>query len=257
MASRRLHMTLADYVVIAISPALIMCLVGSLVFFLLEVAYQGQYAGRINWIMFWFVVGAVLIARIAIEEGAEKASLYGAALAVAVALAMLRFLDSPVVAWVLMGIVWWCAHKLTWDCTLIDDRQDASGRGLLDIAGLDRETVEEAVPDERQAGKTTRDKPPSALDDLADDPLAPDQPPGPQRPTLKAWFRSLFADPEANRARPHAPGLWVVYFSLAALPLFGLGQALIPAGDTGRRYTAFWFLFGYVAAALGLLLTTS
>ncbi len=31
---------------------------------------------------------------------------------------------------VLLGIVWFCANKLVWDCTLIDDDEDASGQLL-------------------------------------------------------------------------------------------------------------------------------
>ena len=44
--------TLADYVTVALSPALIMALVGSLVFFLLEVLYVGQYSERLQWTLF-------------------------------------------------------------------------------------------------------------------------------------------------------------------------------------------------------------
>ena len=51
-------------------------------------------------------------------------------------------------------------------------------------------------------------------------------------------------------------GGWVIYFSLAALPLFGLGEALIPAEETGRRQYAFWLMSLYVGCGLGLLLTT-
>jgi hypothetical protein len=50
--------------------------------------------------------------------------------------------------------------------------------------------------------------------------------------------------------------VWVVYFSLAALPMYGLGQSLIPAGELGRRRYTFWLLTVYVASGLGLLLTT-
>ena len=46
--SGRLDKTLADYLAIAISPVLIMTLVGSLVFFLLEVFYHGGYPGRMH-----------------------------------------------------------------------------------------------------------------------------------------------------------------------------------------------------------------
>ena len=31
---------------------------------------------------------------------------------------------------VVMGVVWWATHKLTFDCTLLDEDQDA-GVGLL------------------------------------------------------------------------------------------------------------------------------
>jgi hypothetical protein len=49
----------------------------------------------------------------------------------------------------------------------------------------------------------------------------------------------------------------VVYFSLAALPLFGLGQSLIPVEAEGRRRYVFWLMVVYVAGGLGLLLTTT
>src|SRR5437899_946987 len=76
--------TLADYVAIAFSPLLIMALVGSLVFFLLEIVYVGRYEGSLQWILFFFVFGAVLVARISMEgESASRAPLYGLALGLA------------------------------------------------------------------------------------------------------------------------------------------------------------------------------
>ncbi len=51
--------------------------------------------------------------------------------------------------------------------------------------------------------------------------------------------------------------MWVVYFSLAALPIFGIGQWLIPVADAAGRRQTFWLLCVYVASGLGLLLTTS
>jgi hypothetical protein len=231
MAKQRPQQTSVDYVVIALSPLLIMVLVGSLCFFLLEVFYRGEFAARLHWILFWFVVATVGIARISMEEGAERASVYSLGLVAAVALAVMRFVDSPWVAWGLMALTWWCAHKLTWDCTLIDDEQDASGQGLLQVAGLEEGIGAEG---DKASGSDEDDKP--------------------RRPS---WWQRLLESPEERRQRPHAPGVWVVYFSLAALPLFGLGQALIPAGDIDRRRQAFWLLVWYVASGMGLLLTTS
>jgi hypothetical protein len=80
MAKDKPRQSLADYVTIALSPLLIMALVGSLVFFLLEILYVGQYSERLQWTLFFFIFAKVLIARISIEQGNEKAGLYGLAL---------------------------------------------------------------------------------------------------------------------------------------------------------------------------------
>jgi len=55
----------------------------------------------------------------------------------------------------------------------------------------------------------------------------------------------------------HRPGKWVVYFSMAALPLFGLGQVFIPRTETAQHQDVFVFVLVYVMSALGLLLSTS
>jgi len=69
--------TLADYLVIAISPVLIMVLVHSLCFFLVAVFLPGEAAGGVRWVLFWFVLAVVLIARIGIEQGDTNAMIYG------------------------------------------------------------------------------------------------------------------------------------------------------------------------------------
>src|SRR5262249_49876133 len=130
--ARRSPETLADYLVVAIAPALIMLLVGSLMWFLGEVFYQGEYKGRMLWIMAMFVIAIVGIARISIEEGMARASLFGWALAASVAFVMSRLVgDGLILGGIVMVLVWWAAHKLTWDCTVFDDAQDVSGQGLL------------------------------------------------------------------------------------------------------------------------------
>jgi len=232
--------TLTDYMVIAISPALIMALVGSLVFFLVEVLYQGQYQTRLQVVLALFVMAAVLIGRISIEEGREYASMFALPLGVVTLLALFRFVEFSGIlgriSWLvnigLIGLIWWCADKLTWDCTVIDEKQDASGEGLLQTVGLDE-------PAPANAGPTPLD-------------ATSDRPTGPAAPPRGLWERFV-----AARRRPHAPGVWVVYFSMAALPIFGLGQAFIFNEDLHSRRFVFKLLVVYVAAALGLLVTTS
>jgi hypothetical protein len=196
--------TPADFLVIALSPVLIMGLVGSLCFFLIEVFYQGPIGGSARWVMFWFVIAIVLVSRIAIQESPEHAALYGLALAAAVWIYLIRMSTSYLFSMVLLAIVWFCANKLVWDCTLIEDDQDASGQGLLQKSPPQSET------------KKKRKYSPSS-----------------------------------------SPGRWVIYFSLAALPLFGIGQVLLPATATASHRLGLAFLLVYMAAALGLLVTTS
>src|SRR5437870_9759340 len=153
MPKKKPQQTLADYVTIALSPVLIMALVGSLIFFLLEVLYVGQYSGRMQWTFFFFVFGIVLIARISIEQGGGRAMLYGVGMALVVWLALQAYIEYPpgsplrALSWAinlgLIAIAWWCAHRLTWDCTYIDDRVEATGKGVLEAAGLDERTAEE------------------------------------------------------------------------------------------------------------------
>jgi hypothetical protein len=193
--------TAADYMVIALSPALIMALVGSLCFFLTEVFYRGQMVRGVCWVMFWFIIGIVLVSRIAIQKSTEHAAVYGLGLAFATSLYLVRTQPAYPLGMVLLAVVWFCAHKLVWDCTLIDEEQDSSGQGLL------------------QKERTEK--------------------------------------PARQGAAPHSPGRWVIYFSLAALPLFGAGQMLLPAEAVESRRAGFGLLALYLAAALGLLVTTS
>src|SRR5262245_53051303 len=138
MAREREAPTLADYVVLVVSPGLIMALVGSLVFFLAEVLYAGAYGPQLRWMLFFFVLGAVLIARISLMgEISGRAGLYGIALAIVVWLAMLRYVDYPpgsaiaslagVINLGLIGLVWWCAHKLVYDCTHLEEDDEVTG----------------------------------------------------------------------------------------------------------------------------------
>lgn len=230
----------ADYVVAALSPVLVMGLVGSLVFFLSAVLYAGQYAERLNWTLFFFVAGSVLVARIAIQFDASRAALYGLALAGVTYLALLAFVGYPTGTWLaplgwlinlgLIAVVWWSTHTLTRDCTHVDDRAEASDRGLLEDAGLE---------------------PTESPDDVGFEVVEAEEDPPP------GWWERYRRYRETQAKRPRTPGRWVVYFSLAALPLFGLGQTLIPAGDAGRRQWAFWLMTCYVGCGLGLLLTTA
>ena len=245
---RRIEPTWLDYVVVALNPLLIMTMLGSLVFFILATCYQGEYPDRLRFIFSMYVMGAVLTTRISMEEGTDYATLFGAPLAAVTLLAVARFVEVPNTiagfAWLvhigLLALVWWSAHQLTWDCTLLDESAmdeiaDATGQGLLQFAGLT--LGENWEPSDRTPGKP-------ASNNIAED--AP-------RTTRQGWWQRWIE----SRRRPHAHGMWVVYFFLAAIPLFGIGHGWIPATDSGTQRSVFRLLAVYLVSAGGLLMTTS
>jgi hypothetical protein len=256
MAAERESPGVADYVVTAIGPILIMLMVGSLVFFLVEVLYDGKYSERLLYTLFFFVSAAVLVARISIQYDAGRAAVYGVGLAVATYLALLAYVEYPS-GWLkswgwlvnlgLMLLVWWSAHKLTWDCTHIDEKRESSGRGLLSAAGLDADETSRGGSREPQASaEPTKNKKKSKKPKK-----------GKYDSRLWTWIEGYKAHREAQRKAGHTPGVWVLYFALAALPLFALGQSLIDPADDRRRTATFLQMAVYIASALGLLVTTS
>ena len=237
---KKLKKTAIDYFLVALCQVVIGLFVGSLGFFLIEITYQGPYDGRLAFIMAMFVMGTVGIARISMEEGTEHAILYSVALGVVAFLAIMRFVEfngrwkslTPFLNVSILVLIWWAAHQLTRDCSFIDKVNDPGGRGLLSSIGLGRKNPPE------QSRQTSPRTP-------SEKPVLDENSPG--------WWRRWLK----RRRRPHAPGLWIVYFSLAALPLFGLGQTLIPEENEDSRRYAFQLLFLYVASGLSLLLLTS
>jgi hypothetical protein len=269
MASEREPPTTTDYVVTALSPVLVMLMVGSLVFFLVEVLYEGKYSGRLLYTLFFFVAGAVLVARIAIEVDATRAKLYGALLGIATYLALLAYVEYPGSGWIqslgwlvnlgLMILIWWSANKLTWDCTHIDEKRKGAGRGLLSAAGLDADArLESGVGSQESAGSASGGrKPPDAG-------ANPDRKGGVKKSKkpkhesrLWDWIERYKKYRDERRKAPHTPGVWVIYFALAALPVFAIGQSLIHPEDAARRHASFIQMVVYVASALMLLVTTS
>lgn len=214
-----------------VAPALIMAVVGSLVFFLIEVLYRGPHAARMCWVMGLFTIAAVLVSRISIEEGRERAQLFGLALGAATFIATVRLVEftyvaipmvGPITTLIMIATVMWCSAKLTWDCTVVDSSRDTTAMGLV----------------ERMRTQFSKDpaKPDTATDEEQPDLFA------------RIW-KYLTGTQQSN-----TPGLWVFYFSLVAFPVFGLGQWFVQPGSK----TWVFFLFAiYLGSVLCLLATTS
>jgi hypothetical protein len=240
--------TLADYVTIVISPALIMAMIVSLVFFLVAVLYRGEFAVRLHHILFFLIFGMVLVARISMHAGmAERAPVYGGVLALLAWLSMGSFVSYPsewaALSWlinaILIGLAWWLSHQLTHSCTYIDEQDDDTGAGLLLAGGFEQNSADIALTapnDEEPPTKTSKRE---------------------RKRAAQATWLERYQRFRAERKKNAPPGVWVIYFGLAALPIFGLGQALIDVADVERRTHTFWLMTLYLASALGLLVTTA
>jgi hypothetical protein len=230
--------TMFDYVLIGLNPSLIGIMVGSLGFFLITAFYDGDFALRLSFIMAMYVMGIVGTARISIERGTEYASLFAIPLAIVSMMAMAKFVNmSMLLSLGFLAILWFCAHRLTWDCTVVEDSEDTSGRGLLETAGLESGSnaagIANAAP-QADLEATTQSS------DNAE-----------QEQKKVRWWTKL-----AERARrPRAHGVWVIYFALGALPIFGFGQRFAQSLEA-RRYMLQLFC-AYMASGLALLMTTS
>jgi hypothetical protein len=231
-----------DVLLRIVGPILIMLMIASLVFFLIEAFYRGPHEGRLRWVFGLFTAATVLVSRISIEEGLERAAIFGFALGGATLVTAMTLVDfdygalavlKPVVLILFIVVVMWSANRLTWDCTMIDDSRDVSSIGLTEII------ARKFARSENSSGKDSQQK---------------DSP----RPIKDAQLSSgwLFLFFVGNH-KSNTPGLWVVYFSLAAFPIFGMGQWLAQAGSNSSDTWIFGLFAVYLASGMGLLMLTS
>ena len=213
-------------------PVCVFGLLGSLLYYLIEVraTLAGQYSiGPLRWVVFWFLLATIGIARIRTKYGGAAIAGYYSAL---LGLAMFVFVwvytgnagsfygganDTNLLAllfnWSLVGLVWWAASAVTREATL-----------------------EENVESQLEGGFWTL---------LADEWQYPD-----------AEEREPDHEVDHAKTRPRHPGRLVLWVSLAALVLFAVGQRTI--GDRGEHSrVAFWCMLAYVLFALVLLALTN
>ena len=219
--------SITGIIIATIAPVLIMFMVASLVFFATHCFYGGGYHLRLRIAAGLFVMAAVLVARISIDDGREYAAWFAVPLAAVTILSMMKYTGAGWLSIPLVAFIWWSTDRLTWDSTVVDFQKDASGEGLLQTIGMD--------------GGGDREKPAGYVDESATT--------GAKDEKKSLWQRWV-----SRRRRHHKPGVWVIYFGLAAIPLFGLGQTLLPPTHRGM---GFLLLCIYVASALALLMTTS
>jgi hypothetical protein len=228
-----------------IAPALIMLMLGSQFFFLLEILYRGNYELPIHWVFGLYVFAIVLISRISIMEGLERAHVFSIALLAAV---FLQTGFGP--HWVLVLFTWWAASKLTWDCTFIDQTRDVTGQGLLS-ASLDRwskwgRNMRRMFQGKWTLAEALRSEPEPQPVQAA---LAEDSE---EHPSVAHWMKDFVL----RRKRKNTPGIWAFQFFVLGLGLFAIGQLFVDTSERARQYGIKMFAI-YLFAGLGLMMFVS
>ncbi|MFN5393084.1 MAG: hypothetical protein ACK5EO_04210, partial [Planctomycetota bacterium] len=217
MEDRKLRPTSFDYALAALAPVLIILMIGSLVYFLITTLYRGDFHARLMWILGLFTMASVLITRIAIEQSRAQSLTYLGLLSAATLFVAPRF-------FVLEGLLAPLSIPI-----LI-------GFLALIVFLADRITMDSTSVDDAQDSHGY-----GLLQSLG----------------LFKRSDSVSANPERSdkKGRSHNPGVWILYFALLALPVFGLGQFFLPSGQAQR--VALGCLVIYLSAALALLVMIS
>ena len=206
-------------------------MISSLANFLTLMFYHGDFPARVSWIVMMYTLGAVAIARVAIEQDRAYSLGYAVILGIVAFIAMLRFLDSPIFVILILLTIGYLSDAIVRDCTLIDDSADSSDQGLLDSG---KQYLKEQMDSVPQSGNTDASTITASNTDLLDS--------NPSKPT--------------RSRKTNQPGRTVMYLALAALPLFGIGQLFL-RDDPATWQRAQRLLAFYLFSALSLLVTTS
>lgn len=266
--------TMTDYLLDICIPVLIFALVGSVIFFLLDVryVYTAKHDFYLRFVALFFLVGVVALNRLIAREGHAESIFYMIGLAGAMGLYTLattgtfemgsvakNFMnDSPVAAtffnMALVCFIWWVTNRLTHECC-VDENKSAGDIGIL--TGTVRSFQESIRRDPKAKKKKPifiTKKPPEAdrwLEMVAYDPSEGnlDKPEVEEAPSNPI--------PETAEAPKRHPGISIFYFSVPVMLVFAIGLRVIQHGGPGFVLIGWFYLFIYAFAALMLLQLTS
>ena len=231
-----------------VGPLLIMLMVGSVVWFLIEVFYRGPHIARLCWVFGLFTGAAVLVSRISIESSRERSFIFGVPLALAAIFVSLTLIEGgplfPVMLIAFVLLILWLSDRLTWDATVIDESRDVSAVGLIELARrrlhLSGKESNQPVPPTEHIDTDTK---------AEDDPI--------DETASDAQAGNLIKAFTAKGKRRNVPGIWSLYFSIGALAVFGIGQLFVqPDADWGYFWVSTLFAL-FIAAAMSLMTLTS
>lgn len=233
-----------DQIIGTIGLGLILILMVSLSFFLIaRVSLSSKWTSQ-NWLIFWEVIGTVLVSRMVLIDDLKRA--VGGYAFVLGMLIWIPFAGFALLAGdiqfglgftFLLIFVGWFTFKITWDVTDLDER-DQDGDGLLSTAGLKKDLN----PGNKKFSDSWGDKreESSEYNFEAEEVLSKIKEEAPMKP-------------KGGKGR----GVWVLYFLFGSIPIFGLAGATNDETDQNLKWYFFCCLAIYLFSCIALLMTTS
>jgi hypothetical protein len=251
------HRTATDGLIDFSTPFLILIMVWSAVYFLLDVryVYTEVHSGNLRFVATMFVLGVVALNRVIAREGSEESFMYIGALFGVVALYTVAttsmydvgsFAGSFVsdVRFALLfnltivSFMWWMVNRLMHECC-IDENTSAGDVGILTGTARKMLKASKAKPKKTVMPEMTFD---------AIDPLDFKEP---EKKKAEAPLEAT------QRLQKRHPGISIFYFSVPVMIVFALGLRVIQHGGITMIYAGHFYVGCYTVAALSLLMLTS
>jgi len=263
----RTDWTLADSLLSIINPFLILVLLWSVVFFLLDVRYVYTEVNDSNLrlVVFFFVLGIVAVNRIFATESVEDGVIYGAGLGMAISLYvvistssygtgsviynlvtgnnMLAFLSNMAV----VVFLWWLTNRITYECC-IDENPSA---GEIGITTSLSKALGKSMQQESKLS-TPRGKQTDIFYEL--EAIDPTQL-GFKDPSAKDITFNIMGF--GDRLSKIPAGISILFFSIPVMGIFSLGLRVLVNGGQEMVNGGWFYLVLYIFSATLLLVMTS
>jgi len=259
--------TLTDYFLVVLNPFLILVMVWSVVFFLLDVryVYTEVHDPYLRIVAFFFILGVVALNRLFAREGVENGIIYGTGLAIAIGLYTIasttlygmgsvakNFMNSnPGVATLFnSGVVifiWWLTNRITYECC-IDENPQSGEIGIL--TGVSR-TV----------SKEDKKKPKKRKSEGSDyifyefEPIDPTELGLEKKDSVKKLALGTMGFGERLSSIP--AGISVIFFSIPVMIIFSLGLKILVNGGQMMIKGGWFYTALFTFTAFMLLCSTS
>ena len=235
-----------DYLVGTIGLCFIVCMMVAFSFFVLARASLSSEWTSHHWLVFWEIFGTVLVCKMFLTD-----ALYRVAGRYAFMFGMVTWIPFAGVAvingemklaslaTIFMAVVGWLTYKITWDVTDLGERLTDED-GYLASIGIKRElnpgsqSVSDSWGDTREIAGDYNFEAEEVLSDLANQKNSK-----PKKPT-------------GSKGR----GVWVLYFLLASVPIFGLAGGTSGSSDPKLPGYYALCLIAYLGSCVGLLMAT-